>query len=368
MQPLAFGGRQVAVDRGAQDRGAEADRAARIPRSRRRPAQPSPPPPRRPSVPASRAASPIWAPSPSTLSARASVAAAGASRAKRSSTALATPRGTIVPTSAAAAVVGSRPRAAASLEQLAEQETDCRPSPRDTRARTDRRARRTAGGDQLATPPRVSGDGRSSSVAGSPTSVAASGVSAGSERPSGENQPKRLAIESARDERQRARRRRVAPLQVVDHQHERRIGGQIRRQPVQAVLPRVAGVAGGGPDNGRPRRRAGHADVSTSAASAAAPASQRSRSPGIGVDERTLEQLARDTERETLLELRRARAQARRTPSPPREQRASPAAATSPSPRRPRSRARPPPAAPPRAPRRRPARPRARARAAPPAR
>ena len=100
----------------------------------------------------------------------------------------------------------------------------------------------------------------------------------GIERPGGEDQPQRLPLEPARDERERARRRRVAPLQVVDHEHERRIGGEVRGKPVQPVLPRVAGIAGGWAWRRRLGAGAG-APVSTSAASAAAPASQRSRSP-----------------------------------------------------------------------------------------
>jgi hypothetical protein len=48
------------------------------------------------------------------------------------------------------------------------------------------------------------------------------------ERTGGDDEPERLVLQPARDERQRARRRRVAPLQVVDHEHERRIYGQVR--------------------------------------------------------------------------------------------------------------------------------------------
>ena len=72
----------------------------------------------------------------------------------------------------------------------------------------------------------------------------------GIERPGGEDERERLPLEPARDERERARRRRVAPLQVVDDERERRIGGEVRGEPVEAVLPRVAGIAGG-----RTRRR-----------------------------------------------------------------------------------------------------------------
>ena len=107
---------------------------------------------------------------------------------------------------------------------------------------------------------------------------------------------------------ERARRRRVAPLQVVDHEHERRVSREVRGEPVQAVLPRVAGIAGRCPDRPRASRSAAGA-VSTSAASAAAPANQRSRSPLSASSSRALEQLAHDPERESLFELRRPRAQ-----------------------------------------------------------
>ena len=63
------------------------------------------------------------------------------------------------------------------------------------------------------------------------------------ERPGREHQPERLSFEPAGDERQRACRRRIAPLQIIDHQQQRRVGGEIRRQPVQAVLPRVTRIA-----------------------------------------------------------------------------------------------------------------------------
>ena len=85
------------------------------------------------------------------------------------------------------------------------------------------------------------------------------------ERARREDQRQRLALEPARDERERPRRWRVAPLQVVDEQHQRRVGARIRREPVQAVLPRVAGIALAGP-----------ADA---AAQTPAPAPRRARRP-----------------------------------------------------------------------------------------
>jgi hypothetical protein len=123
----------------------------------------------------------------------------------------------------------------------------------------------------------VRGDGRSCSRrdrqrASSPR------ASALIERPGREDQRERLPLEPARDERERACRRRVAPLQVVDHQRKRRIDREVRCEPVQAVLPRVAGIPGGWTSPGALEAVMG-APVSTSAASAAAPGSQRSRSP-----------------------------------------------------------------------------------------
>ena len=96
----------------------------------------------------------------------------------------------------------------------------------------------------------------------------------GIQRAGGEDERQRLALQAARDERQRARRGPVDPLQVVDDQHQRRVGGEVGRQPVEAVLPGVRGVARGRSG----RRRRGRYPGETSAASAAAPASQRSRS------------------------------------------------------------------------------------------
>ena len=51
------------------------------------------------------------------------------------------------------------------------------------------------------------------------------GGQGGIERPGGEKERERLALEPACDERKRARRRRIAPLQVVDHERERGIRG-----------------------------------------------------------------------------------------------------------------------------------------------
>ena len=155
------------------------------------------------------------------------------------------------------------------------------------------------------------------------------------ERPGGDDEPERLPLQPARDERERARRRRVAPLQVVDHEHEWRIDGEVRGEPVQAVLPRVAGIAGGWTWRRHPGRRRGRSGEHVRG--------QRRRSgqpafalTGVGLEQWALEELAHDPEREPPLELRRARvedaeAEVRRPLRvPPR------AAVTSPSPRHPR--------------------------------
>jgi hypothetical protein len=93
-----------------------------------------------PTSPASRAASPTCAPSPSAINARAS--AATAAGAKRSRTALASRRGTIAATSAAAAV-GSRPRASASHSSSPTRKG--LPPVTSRHSWTNRASRRTAG-------------------------------------------------------------------------------------------------------------------------------------------------------------------------------------------------------------------------------
>ena len=258
-----------------------------------------------PPSPASRAASPTCAPSPSALSARASAAAAGASRARRSSTALATPRGTIAPTSSAAAAVGSMPRAASFVEQLADEE---RVAARHLEARADEPIVGLVGqpgGDQCADGRLRQGRWAQQLRGGIGNERRRLGRQRGIERPGGEDERERLPLEPARDERERARRRRVAPLQVVDHEHERRIGGEVGGEPVQAVLPRVAGIAGGWTWRRRPGGRGRSGEHVRGQR-------RRSRQPavalaGVGLQQWALEELAHDPEREPLLELRRPR-------------------------------------------------------------
>ena len=131
-------------------------------------------------MPPNRAASPICAPSPSALSTRASSVAGAGSRARRSSTAFATPRGTISPTWFAAAAVGSRWRAATSSSSSPRR--NGLPPATSKHARTNPSAGWSD--SRAATIVRIDasvrGDGRSSSTAGSATSAAASGAIAGS--------------------------------------------------------------------------------------------------------------------------------------------------------------------------------------------
>ena len=290
----------------------------------------------------------------------------GGSRARRSSTALATPRGTIVATSRPRRQQSDRCLVPPPRRAARRRETDYRRSPRDSADEPIVRLARQPHGDQSRDRRLgVKGAGRSSSTAGSPASVAASGVSAASSGRVARIRPERLPLEPARDERQRARRRRVAPLQIVDHEHERRIRGEIRRQPVQAVLPRVAGIAARRRSL-TPDRHAGPA-MSTSAASAAAPASQRSRSPGRRPPRSRARTAGARPRTETPARARSRVRSGRADRAPPPERAPPRAVGTSPSPRRPRSRRRRPPAAPRRVPQPGCARPRARARATRPA-
>ena len=131
------------------------------------------------------------------------------------------------------------------------------------------------------------------------------GCQRGIKRPGGEDERERLPLEPARDKRERARRRRVAPLQIVDHERERRIGGEVGGEPVQAVLPRVAGIAGGWAWRRRPGGRGRSGEHVRGQR-------RRSRQPavalaGVGLQQWALEELAHDPEREPLLELRRPR-------------------------------------------------------------
>ena len=118
----------------------------------------------------------------------------------------------------------------------------------------------------------------------------------------------RLALEAPRQVGEEAQRGAVAPVQVVDGQHERLLGGQVERHPVEPVQRGERHVAIGGrlrcaEDRGRRRRRAGQRALG------ARP-----------VGDHGLEQLPHDAERELALELRPAARQHQRAvpggPSP----------------------------------------------------
>ena len=172
----------------------------------------------------------------------------------------------------------------------------------DRRARSDSRAATSA-----AMAASVSGAGRSTSAAGSATSVAASGVSAGSS-----GRVARMSASGCPS----SRRAMNASARADGASHHCRSSttsasgasaDEVRREPVQAVLPGVAGIAGG-----RTRRRRGAR--CGRCGEHLCGQRRRSRQPalalaGVGLEQRALEELAHDPERESLLELRRPRAE-----------------------------------------------------------
>ena len=336
MQPLALGGRQVPVDRRAQDRVGEADRAAGLHDPGGRRAPPSPPPGSAPASPASRAASPDLRAVAEHAERAGEGAAAGGSRASRSSTALATPRGTIAPTSAAAAARRSRGRGPPPRRGARRRGTDCRPLPR-RHARTNRSCgiAEQPRGDQCADRLGVSGAGRSSSAAGSATSVAASGVRAGSSgrvarmSPSGCPSSRRAMNASARAD---GASHHCRSSTTQDERRRRRRGSTRASRGRAATRSRDRRRSG--------RRRRGRTPASASVSTSAGQC-RRARQPPLalvrgGLEQRPLEELAHDAEREALFELGRPRARGRagRAPAPARVP--PRAAATSRSPRRPR--------------------------------
>ena len=169
---------------------------------------------------------------------------AASSRASRSSTVFATPRGTIAPISAAAAAVGSSPRAAASSSSSPSRNglppvTSIHASTKRARG-SGPEARRDQSADRRARQRRAGAAARRRDRS---RSAAASGASAGSSGRVARISASGWPPEPARDESERPHRRHVAPLKVVDHEHQRRVGRDIRGQPVEAVLPRITGVA-----------------------------------------------------------------------------------------------------------------------------
>ena len=258
------------------------------------------------SRPDRRAASVTWAPSPSTLNVRASTPARVGSRARRSSTVLATPRGTSEPTPAAAAAFGCRPRAEASSSSS--------PSRNGLPPVTSRHARTKAGSGSAASRlAMTSADRRGGQWLGSEQLDGRVGGERGGlghrrgvERARGGDERERLTAEPPGDEGERAGRRRVAPLQVVDREDGRRIGRQVRGEPVQAVLPRVARVI-----RGRAGRRRGRHDHRSSSEHVRRER-RGSRQPALalvggGIADQALEQLPDHPEREALFELGGAR-------------------------------------------------------------
>src|SRR5262249_61714622 len=120
------------------------------------------------------------------------------------------------------------------------------------------------------------------------------------------------AVEAARQVGEEAERGPVAPVQVVDGEQERRVGGQVRGQPVQAVQRGEASVAGRVVSRGRCEDPGGR--------------DRRARGntlTGPLVGKSRLVQLAHDPERKRLLELTPPRVQGGksavgRAPPPPR--------------------------------------------------
>lgn len=173
MKALALGGRQVPVDRRAQDRVGEAHGPAGL----EDPGGPSDAIAASRSAPvsaASRPASPSCAPSPRTLTARASAAAGADWRDSRSSTVLATRAGRARPgrsrrRSGAGRTPPPRPaahRAGTGLPPVTSKQAATKCAWGSAPSRSVTRARTAAG---------VSGEGRSSWVAGSAASVADTG-------------------------------------------------------------------------------------------------------------------------------------------------------------------------------------------------
>ena len=116
--------------------------------------------------------------------------------------------------------------------------------PRGTRGR----ARRRAGARRARRPPpRTAGRaarGRSAgSLAISASSAASVGASPVRTRRGDEHG---LALQPAHEVGEEAQRRAVAPVQVVDLEQQRPLGGEVEREPVQAVQGGERGVAAGG--------------------------------------------------------------------------------------------------------------------------
>ena len=205
--------------------------------------------------------------------------------------------GPISRTTPALARVGRTPSASSAFSSCAAA-AGCRPSPRGRRRRTRvgarrraarARARATALGAERRRAARHASSGSCGDL-GQQRRVGARLGRCAAWRATSTGRPS-----SRRDEvGEEAQRRAVAPVQVVDREHQRPLGGEVDGQPVQAVErgeraspPAVAvrpGCAEDGARAARRRRRAAGSRVA-------------------GSDERRLEQLAHDAERELALEL-----------------------------------------------------------------
>ena len=109
----------------------------------------------------------------------------------------------------------------------------------------------------------------------------------------------RQALQSARGIGEPAQRRLIGPVEIVDRDQQRRVRGEVGEQPVEAVDDRVD-VTVGAVVLVEPERGAGMCSRTGE------------HPPALGLrgrEDRGLEQLARDPERELALELARARAQ-----------------------------------------------------------
>ena len=96
----------------------------------------------------------------------------------------------------------------------------------------------------------------------------------------------RLVLEPARKVGEKAQRRPVAPVQVVDRQQQRPLGGQVERDPVQAV-----------------QRREGHVALALQRAEHRRGGRRGAAQQLLAAGDDALEQLAHDAERELALEL-----------------------------------------------------------------
>ena len=216
------------------------------------------------------------APSPSTATARATGAASGPSRARRVSTVRVTARGPMSRITAAWSASGGTPSAAIVLT------SSCSNSGLPPVALCVAWAKRPSGSvpsrsrtiSPMASAPRGPGCSRiGCRVVGDLAQQRGVGARLAGAKARGQQQGQ--ALEPLDGVGQEAQRGHVAPVQVVHRDHQRLLGGQVRRQPVQAVQGGERGVGrravlarrgvqdllgrGRGPgQQRRPRSRVGH--------------------------------------------------------------------------------------------------------------